>query len=275
MFDVKGGHSLSYKISILNIKGGVGKSTIALNLGAALGRKNKKVLLIDMDLQCNLTDMTAKDPNKITKTVFELLTEKEVFPVDIVYETIDDNISLIPGDLRLIDIETHINPSTNPKAMKILDDTIKTMFEDDYAYIIIDCRPEISLLTMNAILASEYFIIPVVCDRHSLKGIHITDRYITSAKEVKPELKELGILINNMDGRKNNHENIYKVMKKNISHRLMNTIIRTNTGIERSASMQQSIFQFDLRQRGCEDFRNLANEIIQKVEDQVGDNCYE
>lgn len=262
---------MSYKISILNIKGGVGKSTIAFNLAAALTRNDKHVLLIDIDLQCNLTDMAAKEPDKITKTVFDLLTNQSLLPADIVYESVVDNIDIIPGDLRLIDIENHINPSTNPKAMRILDDSTSVMFDDEYDYIIIDCRPEISVLTMNAILASNFYIVPVVCDRHSLKGIQITDRYIASAKEVKPELTELGILINNLDGRKANHENIYKVLKNHMPDRLMKTIIRTNSAIERAASMQQSVFQYDLRQRGCEDFRKLANEVIEKV----GDNSNE
>lgn len=262
---------MSYKISILNIKGGVGKSTIAFNLAAALERNNKRVLLIDIDLQCNLTDMAAREPDKITKTVFDLFTNSSVLPADIVYETVINKIDIIPGDLRLIDIENYINPSTNPKAMRILSDSINVMFDEEYDYIIIDCRPEISVLTMNAILASDYYLVPVVCDRHSLKGVQITDRYIASAKEVKPELTELGILINNLDRRKTNHENIHKILKKNMSERLMKTVIRTNSAIERAASMQQSIFQYDLRQRGCKDFRELANEVISKVGDVTSD----
>jgi len=256
-------------ISILNIKGGVGKSTISFNLAHAIQRNNKRVLLVDLDMQCNLTDMCVPEPERITYSVYDLLTNEDFLPTNAVYKTVVQGVDIIPADLRLFEVEQVINPLTNPAAMLMLRNRLAVGLHDSYDYIIIDCRPEISLLTMNALIASDHYMVPVLCDRHSVRGIDMTDSYVKSAKRVNPNLQEIGIVINALDRRKTNAMTIYNYLRKKLNERIMETVVGTNAAIETAATHQQTIFQYDARQPGVRYFKQLAAEVMRKCGDPI------
>lgn len=256
-------------LSIINIKGGVGKTTIAYNLAHAIARNDRKVLLIDLDMQSNLTDLAAKYTDKITATIYDVFVEDDRLCSQTIYDSNVKDVDLIPSDLRLITVEKQINPSINPEALMILRNRLDPVIHRTYDYVIIDCRPDIDLLTMNALMASNYYIIPVLPDRHSVKGIQLTDQYMRNALRANRELKELGILVNRFDGRTTLSQLMFDALKERFADRLMDTVIRINAGIDNAAAKRQTIFQFDLRQSGCESFRKLANEVIAKVEPPV------
>lgn len=256
-------------VSILNIKGGVGKSTISFNLAHGIQRNGKRVLLIDLDMQCNLTDMCVKEPERITYSIYDLLTNEDFLPTNAVYKTVVDDVDIIPADLRLFEVEQVINPLTNPAAMLMLRGRLAVGLHDSYDYIIIDCRPEISFLTMNALIASTQYMVPVICDRHSTRGIDMTDSYVKSARRVNPDLQEIGVVINALDKRKSNAMTIYNYLRKKLGNRIMDTVVGTNAAIETAATRQATIFQYDPRQPGVKYFKQLAAEVMRKCGDLV------
>jgi chromosome partitioning protein len=260
---------MSHVLSILNIKGGVGKSTIAFNLAHGIQRNDKRVLLVDLDMQCNLTDMCVAEPERITYSVYDLLTDESFLPTNAVYKTVVPEVDIIPADLRLFEVEQVINPLTNPAAMLLLRGRLAVGLHESYDYIIIDCRPEISLLTMNALIASSHYMVPVLCDRHSVRGVDMTDSYVRSARRVNPDLTEIGILINALDRRKTNSVTIYNYLRKKLGDRVMATVVGVNAAIETAATRQMTIFQFDPRQPGVKYFKQLAAEVMRKCGDQV------
>lgn len=255
-------------ISIINIKGGVGKTTIAFNLAHAIARLDRQVLLCDLDMQSNLTDLAAKEPDKITATMYDVFTDEDRLCSQTIYDTNIKDIHLIPADLRLITVEKVINPAINPEALTILRNRMDQGIHEKYDYVIIDCRPDIDLLTMNALMASNYYIIPVLPDRHSIKGIQITDQYMRNALKANGNLRELGILVNRHDGRTTLSRLMLDGLRGKFGDRMMETVIGINAAIDTAAAKRQTIFQFDLRQSGCESFRSLADEVFAKVGDQ-------
>jgi chromosome partitioning protein len=261
-------------VAILNIKGGVGKSTIAFNLAHAIERHNRSVLLVDLDMQSNLTDMAVSQPERITYSVYDLMTDDTVLPPNCVYPTVIPNVDIIPADLRLFDIQQVLNPLSKPDALVVLQSRI-TGELDTYDYVVLDCRPEISLLTMNALLAATHYMIPVFCDRHSMRGIEMTDRYVASARKVNEDLAEIGVLVNNLDRRKTNAMAIYSALENRLGDRLMKTIIGTNAALETASTMQQTVFQYDRRAPGCRYFRELAKEVMTKCNDPIASESEE
>ncbi len=260
---------MSTIISILNIKGGVGKTTIAFNLAHAIARLEKKVLLIDLDMQANLTDLATKNPDKITATIYDVFVDDDRLCSQTIYDSSIKEVDIIPSDLRLITVEKQINPAINPEALTILRHRMDAYIHENYDYVIIDCRPDIDLLTMNALMASDHYIIPVLPDRHSVKGISLTDQYLKNALRANKNLSELGILINRFDGRTTLSQLMFEALHKRFPARVMKTIIRINAGIDNAAAKRQTIFQYDLRQSGCDSFRDLADEVVSLVKPNV------
>jgi len=122
---------------------------------------------------------------------------------------------------------------------------------------------------MNALIASSHYMVPVLCDRHSVRGVDMTDSYVKSARRVNPDLTEIGILINALDRRKTNSVTIYNYLRKKLGNRVMATVVGVNAAIETAATRQMTIFQFDPRQPGVKYFKQLAAEVMWKCGDQV------
>lgn len=255
-------------ISILNIKGGVGKSTITVNLAHALKEHGKSVLLIDLDLQSNLTDMALANLDSIENTIYDVLVDDSLEVKDALYESVIPEVEIVPSDLRLVNLETVINPAVNPNALTLLKERLQGI-RKAYDYIFMDCRPDVDMLTMNALLASDFYMIPVCPDRHSVKGIRITDQYVKTAGKANRNLREIGILVNNFDRRTALSLTMYEKLREAFDSRVMDTVILTNVGIVKAAIRRETVFQFDRRQSGCESFTRLAREVLERV----GDAC--
>jgi chromosome partitioning protein len=252
-------------ISMINVKGGVGKTTIAFNLAHALKILNRRVLLLDLDLQENLTDKAIANPKEIKTTVYDLILKDDVMALDCLYDTVVKDVSIIPSDIEVVRIKKEMDPASNPDILFRLKDkldSLKHMFD----YILIDLHPDVDILTTMALMASNYYIIPVKPDTDSIKGLKITDEYAGKLVRANKQLKELGIVITDFDKRTSIANSFHDSVVKMFGARIMNSVIGRNAAITTAASGRQTIFQFDLRQSGCAAFRSLAKEIILKCE---------
>lgn len=259
---------MAHIIVLASIKGGVGKTTTCMNLAAALRREfNYNILLIDADFQGNLTDATVQDFEKINHTMFDLIKDEELMVSECTMKTNLPNVDIVPSDLQLMQASRILDPESSPMAVFALKNKIDGQAKKKYDYILIDTHPDINILTTNALTSSTAYILPVFPDRHLIKAVQMTSDYISKAKQANTELKELGILIGNYDGRKKIAGLMHEKAQKFYGDRLMKTIIHTNTAIEKAALSGESVFQYDLRQKGCQYFRELAHEVHRKVGD--------
>ena len=252
-------------ISFINVKGGVGKTTIAFNLSHALKILGRRVLLVDLDLQENLTDKAIANPKEIKQTVYDLIVKDDVMPIDCMYDTVIKDVQIIPSEIEVVRVKKEMDPASNPEILFRLKDkldTLKHMFD----YILIDLHPDVDILTTMALMASTHYIIPVKPDTDSIKGLKITDEYASKLVRANKQLQELGILITDFDKRTSIASTFHESLLKMFGPRVMDTIIGRNVAITTAAATRKTVFQYDLRQSGCAAFRSLAKEVIAKCE---------
>ncbi len=249
-------------ISLFNQKGGVGKTTTAINLAFGLKNKNKKVLLVDLDPQANAT-RTLLDVDMYIN-VYNLLLEKD----DKKYKNFDsvyikDEIDILPSDLNLANLEQElINRFNRELILKKELDKIK----DRYDFIIVDCPPNLGLLSINALCASDKLIVPICLDYFSLLGINSILKYFNLIKDnVNSNIEIMGYLINKFDKRKNEHKDKLDILKKKMNNDVFKTIIRTSSALSLSQENSKSIFDYDNKSRGAEDYNKLTDEILKKI----------
>ena len=243
-------------ISIINQKGGVGKTTLAVNLGVALSERGKKILLIDLDPQGNLTYSFGITPNGGTisdvlqgsKTIQAILTQAET-------------VTLAPSSVSLADVEVSLVSKIGREG--ILKDRLKTVTGFDY--ILIDCPPSLSVLTINALNASDEVIIPLQLEVLSMQGL---GQLLATIKEVRQvlnkNLKIRGIIPSMFDGRRKLSEEVLKEIAGNVKERIFKTSIRECVKIAEAPSFAKSVMAYAPSSNGAEDFRNLAKEFIKE-----------
>jgi len=252
---------VAFSVSLFNIKGGVGKTTITANLGHALANNGKRVLLIDADYQQNLTDIFLNQL-PTTNTLYHLLDRDDLFASQCIVSTKIEGVDLIPSHKRLATID----PSAS---LFLLRKKMDKLVRDAYDYILFDLRPEYSIVTGMCLLASTGYIIPVKPDRHSIRGIQSLDLYIKSIQK-QTELTELGILVNSYDGRTTVSKRMTEGVQKYFAKRMLETIIPINTKIDFASCHQQTVIQFDALATGSIAFAKLAEEVIMKNNGGVG-----
>ena len=242
---------MSKVITLANFKGGVGKTTSTLNIGAGLSILNKKVLLIDLDPQFNLTQSLGVDEDNNT-TIYEALTsQKHIKPV-----VITENLHLIPSSLDLIKAELEL--SSQFKREFILTKVIEP-YKAKYDYIIIDCPPALGLLTINSFIASDYIFIPIEAEFLALKGYTILNEAIS-----KVGLQIDKVFITKYDKRKILNKNVSETIKANLQDKVFKTVIRDNIALAEAPAKGQSIFEYNPDSTGAEDYLSLCKEIIQE-----------
>lgn len=244
-------------ISIINQKGGVGKTTTAVNLGSYFSKKGK-VLLIDLDKQGNLSSNFNIEVTK-ENSVYNLFTKQHCIPVEIL-----PTLFVIPANEEMAGIDFVIQNELARE--KILKKALKK-FEDDFDYCIIDCPPDMNLVTINALTSSNGLIIPVNTDYFGFRGIGIMVDYINSLREeINPNLVIYGILITSFDDRLKISKQVLEEFKEeNYDMALFNTKIRKNTAISQSQIEKKTIFDFDSKSSGAIDYANFAEELIIKL----------
>lgn len=243
-------------ISILNYKGGVAKTTTAINLGTALWILGKKVLLIDTDAQCNLTGTLGFDATEGDNTLYEWLKDDEINPP--VYQRYE-GLNFIPASRKLLDIESYLMNKRSRET--ILSKRLKSI-ENYFDYIIIDCSPKEGVLNDNSMTASSGVIVPVECSSYSMQGMQ---GIVYSVNDVKSNLNEeldlLGLVIVKYDKGTKIAREAAKYLEREFKDKLYNTRIRKCVRFDESPMNKQSIFEFAPDSNGAEDYIKLAEEI--------------
>ena len=251
-------------ISLINNKGGVGKTTSTLNIGKALSLKGKKVLLVDIDPQGNLTDAFI-NINTLKYTIKDLLEGSVSDINEVLLKGVADNIDLIPSNNLLNGTEENI---LNKVARETILKRILEPIKNNYDYVLIDCPPSLNLLVLNSLTASTEAIIPIATEYHALTGTNTIINTIGTIKEFKKMLGEnivlSGVFITKYDERTNNDREIKEAIQENFKNICYKTIIRTNVKIKDATNNHKSVIDLDPTSNGALDYMQLADEIIKQ-----------
>ncbi len=254
-------------ISLVNQKGGVGKTTTSINLSAALGKLGKRVLLIDLDPQSNATTGLGLNANDFKNDIYEVITGK-VEAKKAIKKTKFHNLSIIPSTINLagVDVEfvkTMLEDKTFQQncQLKFKLDEIK----DNYDYIIIDCKPSLDICTVNALVASDSVIIPVQCEFFALDGItQLLNTIIMVQSSANPNLRIEGVLLTMLDGRTNIGLEVIEEIRKYFKDKVFNTIIPRLVRLVEAPSHGKPINEYDPTSRATEAYANLAKEVVMR-----------
>jgi chromosome partitioning protein len=246
-------------ISVANQKGGVGKTTTTINLAAALGEEGKKVLVIDMDPQGNTTSGIGIDKNNVENTVYELILGECTIKESILKDVIK-NVSLIPANVNFAAAEVELIGIE--KQEYILKNEIEWI-TDQYDYILIDCPPSLSTLTVNALTASDSVLVPIQCEYYALEGL---SQLIHTVNLIKQRLNSKigieGVVFTMYDSRTNLSAQVVENVKENFAYNVFETVIPRNTRVAEAPSYGMPVIQYDPKANGSEAYRSLAREVI-------------
>jgi len=246
-------------IAVANQKGGVGKTTTTVNLGASIAYKDYKVLLIDMDAQGNATSGLGIRKGDVDQDIYDVLIN-EVDISEVILPTSRDRMDVVPATIQLAGAEVEL---TSVMARETRLRKALTSIVDDYDYIIIDCPPSLGHLTINAFTASDSLLIPVQCEYYALEGLsQLLNTVRLVQKHFNQDLKIEGVLLTMLDARTNLGFEVVDEVKKYFRERVYKTIIPRNIRLSEAPSYGLSIIDYDLRSKGSNVYQELAEEVI-------------
>jgi chromosome partitioning protein len=246
-------------IAVVNQKGGVGKTTTAVNLAASLAVEEKRVLLIDADAQGNATSGSGIPRIKSRKTLYNALVSGEMLK-DVILPSDLPLLSVLPSDRNLVGMEIELIESEEREfKLKNLLKEIK----NDYDYFIIDCPPSLGLMTVNALTAADSLLIPIQCEYYALEGVtELFDTLARLRRGLNPKLAVEGLLLTMYDERTNLSEAVAKDLREFYGSQVLNTVIPRNVRLAEAPSYGKPIILYDIRSRGAESYIQLAKEIL-------------
>ena len=254
-------------ISLVNQKGGVGKTTSSINLSASLAVLGKKVLLIDLDPQGNTTTGVGINKGEIERSIYDVLIG-ECKITEAIIKTRYKNLYVIPATINLAGVEYElIEKSNNDTSFKKGEQLKISLMDikDSFDYIILDCPPSLSLITTNALAASNSVIIPVQCEFFALEGItQLLKTIMLSQKTLNPTLDIEGVLLTMLDSRTNLGFEVVEDIRKFFKEKVYNTIIPRLVRLTEAPSHGEPIIAYDPKSRGSEAYLNLAKEVIER-----------
>ncbi len=248
-------------IAVTNQKGGVGKTTTAINLAASLAVLEYKTLILDADPQANATSGIGFNPKNIKSSIYECIID-DMDPEKVILTTDTPNLDLMPAHIDLFETEIEIiNRPNREKMMSKVIDKIR----DKYDFIIIDCSPSLGLITVNALSTADSVIIPVQCEYFALEGLgKLLNTIKIVQSRLNTELDIEGILLTMYDSRLRLSKQVTEEVKTHFQQMVFNTIINRNTKLGEAPSFGNSIIMYDAQSTGAINYLNLAREILQK-----------
>jgi len=254
-------------ISLVNQKGGVGKTTTSINLAASLGVLGKKTLLIDLDPQGNTTTGVGINKGELEKSIYDLLIDQATI-YDVIMQTKCKNLKVIPATINLAGIDIELIEKSKQQQGFLKGNQLKKyvdMIREEFDFIIIDCPPSLGILTTNALTASDSVIIPVQCEFFALEGImQLLNTIILAQQNLNPDLDIEGVLLTMLDSRTNLSLEVVEEIRNYFKERVYNTIIPRLIKLAEAPSYGKPILAYDPTSRGTEAYINLAKEVIER-----------
>ncbi len=248
-------------IAIANQKGGVGKTTTSVNLAAALGVLEKKVLLIDADPQANASSGLGIDVESVEIGTYQILEHTNT-PHEAMLDCNAPNVKIIPAHIDLVAIEIELVDKDEREYM--LKKVIQPL-KEEFDYILIDCAPSLGLLTLNALTAADSVVIPIQCEYFALEGLGKLLNTIKSVQKIhNPDLDIEGLLLTMYDSRLRLSNQVVEEVQKHFGEMVFETIIQRNTKLSEAPSFGESIIGYDATSKGATNYINLAEEILKK-----------
>jgi chromosome partitioning protein len=257
-------HKINYMgkvIALANQKGGVGKTTTAINLAASLAVLEYKVLIVDADPQANATSGTGFDIRSIKTSIYECLTE-DIDPKNIILESDTEGLDIIPSHIDLVGSEIEMLDQPNREYMlkKVIDKV-----RDDYDFVLIDCSPSLGLITVNALTAADSVIIPVQCEYFALEGLgKLLNTIKIIQNRLNTDLAIEGFLLTMYDARLRLSNQVVEEVRKHFQTMVFETIIQRNIKLGESPSYGKPVVMYDANSKGAVNYLNLARELLQK-----------
>jgi chromosome partitioning protein len=249
-------------IAIANQKGGVGKTTTAINLAAALALKKKRTLLVDLDPQGNTT-MSFFSPEEISDSIYDVLADHRLSLAQVIKPTRYANLGLAPARISLAKLEVQLVGELD--APFRLKDALATCLRD-YDAAIIDTPPTLGIMTVNALVAANYLLVPLQASYYALEG---TDDLLETLERVRarpnPELQLLGVLVTLFDRRTNLARDSYNQVRQVFGNKVFKTVIGKSVRLEESPAYKETIFSFSPGSKGAQEYEDLAREVLRRV----------
>ncbi len=246
-------------IAIVNQKGGVGKTTTAINLAASISLAGKDILIVDTDPQCNSTTGVGVDRSVLQKSIYNVYTSQYGIE-DVIVETSYENLHIVPSSLDLLAAELELIGKDRREF--VLSDALRAL-KNHYEYIFIDCPPSLGLLTLNALVAADSVIVPVQCEYYALEGLSMLTRTVKRVRSsFNPSLEIRGIVLTMHDVRNTLSAQVAEEVRRFFGEKVFHTLIPRNVTLGEAPGYGKPVLYYDVRSKGAQCYLSLAKELL-------------